>query len=119
MLPGSSAVPMARNQRGPYRAIRARWASVSTFCTSVGAPPTPRSDTRGGTNVGTAGPPLSRFTSADSWPARNRGGASATVTGTRSRPAADRWARARPISWLTPECTYRYASLAPTASAAS
>ena len=103
MLPGSSAVPMARNQRGPYRAIRARWASVSTFCTRVGAPPTPRSDTRGGTKAGTAGPPLSRLTSADSWPARNRGGASATVTGSAVqarggplRPAA------RPISWLTP-----------------
>ncbi len=88
MVPGSPLVPSSRNQRAPYRAIRARWARVSTFWTRVGAPPRPRSDTRGGTNVGSAGPPPSRLTRADSWPARNRGGASVTVTASQSIPAA-------------------------------
>ena len=97
MEPGSAAVPTARNQRGPYRAMSARWASVSTFCTRVGAPPRPRSLTRGGWNVGSAGPPPSRFTTAVSWPARNRGGAWVIVTATRSRPRAARSASARRI----------------------
>ena len=52
MLPGSSAVPSCRNHAAPWRAMRATWARVSTFCTSVGAPPTPRSKVRGGLNVG-------------------------------------------------------------------
>ena len=88
MEPGSATVPTARNQRGPYRAMSARWASVSAFCTRVGAPPRPRSLTRGGWKVGRAGPPPSRFTTAVSWPARNRGGACVIVTASRSRPRA-------------------------------
>ena len=119
MLPGSSLVPTARNQRGPYRAIRARWASVSAFCTRVGAPPRPRSLTRGGWNVGSAGPPPSRFTTAASWPARNRGGAWVIVTPSRSRPREDRSASARRICGPGASCRYRCASVAPTASAAS
>ena len=46
--PGSAGVPTAPNQDAPYRAISARWASVSTFCTSVGRPPSPCSESRGG-----------------------------------------------------------------------
>ena len=102
MLPGSASVPAARNQRGPYRAISARWARVSTFCTRVGAPPRPRSLTRGGWNVGSAGPPPSRFTSAVSWPARNRGGACVIVTPMPSRPREARSASARKISGVGP-----------------
>ena len=41
---------------GPCRAISATWASVSAFCTSVGAPSSPRSVIRGGMKVGIAGP---------------------------------------------------------------
>ena len=44
--PGSSGVPISRNQRAPWRAISARWASVSTFWTSVGRWLTPRSNGR-------------------------------------------------------------------------
>src|SRR6478672_4847166 len=47
-VPGSSMVPHARNQAGPHWMIWARWAAVSTLITSVGRPPTPRSNTRGG-----------------------------------------------------------------------
>ncbi len=36
--------------------MSATWASVSTFCTRVGAPPTPRSNTGGRLNAGTAEP---------------------------------------------------------------
>ena len=79
MDPGSSVVPSSRNHSGPKRAIRARCASVSAFCTSVGAPPTPRSKGRGGVNVGFAGPPFRKRTSAVSSPATNPRGA-ATVT---------------------------------------
>ena len=43
MVPGFCAVPTDRNQSAPKRATRATWASVSTFCTNVGRPPTPRS----------------------------------------------------------------------------
>ena len=90
MLPGSSGVPSPRNQPGPYRAISARWASVSTFWTSVGRPSTPRSNTRGGVNCGTAGPPLTRLASADSSPARKRCGDQTISTGSRSSPYASR-----------------------------
>ena len=48
---GSTGVPTARNHSGPKRATSAKCASVSTFWTSVGAPPTPRSNGRGGVNV--------------------------------------------------------------------
>ena len=41
-------MPTERNQSAPKRAIRARCASVSTFWTSVGRPPIPRSYGRGG-----------------------------------------------------------------------
>ena len=34
--PGAACVPTEQNQSGPYRAIRARCASVSTLLTSVG-----------------------------------------------------------------------------------
>ncbi len=64
--PGAACVPTELNQSGPYLAIRARCASVSTLFTSVGRPPTPRANGRGGTNTGSAEPPLRKFTSADS-----------------------------------------------------
>ena len=121
MEPGSSAVPTLRNQSGPYRAISARCASVSTFCTSVGRPTTPRSKTRGGLNRGIAGSPLTRLASADSSPARKRGGASMISTGAASRPAAARSAtaaRSRSCSRAL-RCTYRPTAAEPTASAAS
>ena len=41
--PGSSSLPSSRNQSGPWRAMSAMLASVSTFWTSVGRPRTPRS----------------------------------------------------------------------------
>ena len=53
--PGSAAVPASRNQRGPRRAISARCASVSTFCTRVGLPFRPRSVILGGMKVGIDG----------------------------------------------------------------
>ena len=52
----TSAVPPP-NQPGPKRPISARCASVSTFCTSVGRPPTPRSNGYGGLSVGFAARP--------------------------------------------------------------
>ena len=68
MVPGDCSVPKARNQAGPNRAMRATWARVSTFCTSVGLLFTPRS--RIGSmpmNEGTATRrPLSTLTTADS-----------------------------------------------------
>ncbi len=73
MRPGSPGVPISRNHAAPRRAIMATWARVSTFCMSVGAPPTPRSKVRGGLNVGSASPPSTRLTSADFSPARNLG----------------------------------------------
>ena len=57
---------------GPWRAISAMCASVSTFWISVGRRRTPRSVGRGGMNVGRGGPPLSCETSAVSWPVRKR-----------------------------------------------
>jgi hypothetical protein len=45
--PRSRSVPSCRNQPGPWRAISARCASVSTFCMSVGGLRTPRSNGRG------------------------------------------------------------------------
>ena len=41
--------------------MRARWASVSTFWISVGRPRTPRSNSRGGVNVGWPAPPFSQL----------------------------------------------------------
>src|SRR6202000_3250484 len=58
-----AAGPTPRNQRGPLLAISARWARVSTFCTRVGTPCSPRSVIRGGMNVGIAGPPARWLTS--------------------------------------------------------
>ena len=43
-VPGSALVPSERNHDAPNRATRARWASVSTFWTSVGAPRRPLSN---------------------------------------------------------------------------
>ena len=59
----SRALPTSRARgttTAPNRAISARWASVSTFCTSVGAPPRPRSNGYGGLSVGFAGRPARR-----------------------------------------------------------
>ena len=47
IVPGSSAVPTFRNHSAPWRPTRPRWASVSTFWTSVGRPRRPRSVIRG------------------------------------------------------------------------
>ena len=38
-VPGSSAIPRARNGPGPWRAIRATWARVSVLCTRAGRLP--------------------------------------------------------------------------------
>ena len=54
--------------------MSAMLASVSTFWTSVGRPRTPRSNGRGGTKAGLAGPPFSHCTSALSSPATKRSG---------------------------------------------
>ena len=58
--PGWSAGPSARNHPGPWRAISARCASVSVFCTSVGLRFSPRSDGRGGVRVGFGARPSER-----------------------------------------------------------
>ncbi len=68
--PGAAAVPICLNHSGPYLAMRATCASVSTFRTSVGRRWAPRVAGRGGTNVGRAAPPFSALISAVSWPAR-------------------------------------------------
>src|SRR5690349_5393581 len=52
--PGSSGWPTCRNHSEPLRDSSARLASVSTFCTSVGRPFTPRSAVCGGLYVGSA-----------------------------------------------------------------
>ena len=67
-MPGCDAEPSARNQSAPWRAINAMCASVSTLQTSVGRPRTPRSNGRGGTVVGSRGPPLRCAIRAVSWP---------------------------------------------------
>ena len=79
MVPGSDGSPSDRNQRDPYRAIRAMWASVSTLLTRVGRPRTP--DVEEGTvrSRGRAGPPSIRLMTADSSPATNPSGAATTV----------------------------------------
>ena len=65
MLPGSAAGARARNQAAPYRAISARWARVSTFCTSDRPGPDPAAAARApaGRRAAPAGPP-------GGWPAR-------------------------------------------------
>ena len=90
------AVP-APNQVGPKRAISARCASVSTFCTSVGRPSTPRSKGNGGFSVGFALRPSTARTSAVSSPATNRSGTRRNSIRMRSDAAPlPRWpARAR------------------------
>ena len=81
--PGSAAVPSERNHRAPKRETSARCASVSAFCTSVGAPPRPLSNGYGGFRRGFAGRPSSAFRSADSSPTTKPSGTEAT----RQRPA--------------------------------
>ena len=58
----------------PRRAISARWASVSTFWTSVGAPPTPRSNGRGGLRSASPRRRSAKLTSAVSSPATKPSG---------------------------------------------
>ncbi len=82
-----------RYHAAPYLAASATCASVSTFWTSVGRPPTPRWKTRGGVERGSPGPPSSRSTTADSSPARKRSAAVTTRTGTRSPLRTDTAAR--------------------------
>ena len=55
-LPRVTPDPSSRYQPSPNLAMRATWARVSTFWTSVGRPSTPRSNGRGGTVVGRASP---------------------------------------------------------------
>ena len=71
-VPGSSGVPALRNQPAPCRAMRAMCARVSTFCTNVGAPPTPDSVTRIRLSAGTAERPDTPATATGSSPARRR-----------------------------------------------
>ncbi len=59
--PGSSVVPTDPYHSAPKRATSARLASVSTFCTRVARPRTPRSYGRGGTETGLASPPLRKI----------------------------------------------------------
>ena len=124
-VPRVSPRPASRNHRSPKRAISAAWARVSTFWTSVGRPSTPRSNGRGGFDVGRASPSLTKWTAADSSPAMyDRGGATSSI-GIRVRSARDssrRSANARSraaIAWVCSEPTYRMIHSAPTASAAS
>ena len=69
-VPGDSDVPCVRKHRRAVRAAgNGRLARVSTLLTSVGRPPTPSSNGRGGLSVGLAGPPLITRTAAVSSPA--------------------------------------------------
>ena len=68
-VPGVAPRPVSRYQPGPRRAISAAAARLSTFWTSVGRPPIPRSKGRGGVVVGRASPSLTKWTAADSSPA--------------------------------------------------
>ena len=119
MVPGSDGSPSDRNQRDPYRAIRAMWASVSTLLTRVGRPRTP--DVEEGTvrSRGRAGPPSTRLTTADSSPATNPSGAATTVTRWRSTFADLRSLRAVLIVGTARDGTYMTTLSADTAAAAT
>ena len=114
-VPGDSWVPTLRNHAGPKRAIRATWASVSTFWTRVGRPATPWSRTvRSRTNEGIPGlRPLTVLTAADSWPDRNRSGAVTTSKVQASMPRRARSARARSTSATLWAGTWTTTRLAP------
>ena len=99
--------------------MSARCASVSTFCTRVGLPPRPRSDSLGGVAVGAGTPCSIQCTTALASPATNRSAAVRTVTRTRSRRARRRSAAARPRMSRTSRCATITAWLAPTICAAS
>ena len=116
--PGSSAVPTDRNHDAPYRAISARCARVSTFCTSVGLPPRPRSDSRGGVAAGAGTPRSIQRTTALASPPTNRSAAVRTRIRTRSKRAWRRSATASSMMSRTHRCTTITASLAPVSSAA-
>ena len=99
--------------------MSARCASVSTFCTRVGFPPSPRSDSRGGVRVG-AGTPFSiQCTTALASPPTNRSAPVTTCTGTWSIPARLRSAAASSMISRTEVCTTITARLAPVIAAAS
>src|SRR4051794_8486166 len=85
MRPAASRLP---------RASSARRASVSTFCTSVGRPPTPRSRIGTSFERGSGSPPSTAATSADSSPARNRSAVACSRTDGPSGRSARRSARA-------------------------
>ena len=70
--------------------MSARWASVSTFCTSVGAPRRPRSASRGGVAVGAGTPRSIQCTTALACPATKPSAAVRTSSRTRSRRARAR-----------------------------
>ncbi len=99
--------------------MSARCASVSTFCTSVGAPRRPRWASRGGVAVGAGTPRWTHCTTALAWPATNPSAAVRTSSRTRSRPARARSATASSRISRTSRCTTITASLAPVISAAS
>ena len=81
--------------------MSARWASVSTFCTSVGLPCRPRSDSRCGVAFGFGTPRSSQCTTALASPATNRSAAGTTLSLARSRRARFRSATAAAMMSLT------------------
>ncbi len=99
--------------------MSARCASVSTFCTSVGAPRRPRKASRGGVAVGAGIPRWIHRTTALAWPATNPSAAVRTSSHTRSRPARTRSATAWSMIARTSRCTTITAFPAPVISAAS
>jgi len=99
--------------------MSARCASVSTFCTSVGAPRRPRRERCGGVAVGVGTPRWIQCTTALAWPATNRSAAVRTSSRTRPERARTRSATASATISRTPRCTTTTALLAPIISAAS
>ena len=100
--PGSSGWPTCRNHSEPLRDSSARLAKVSTFCTSVGRPFTPRSAVCGGLYVGSATFPDSSAAVADDSPVTYRSGAATSFIGASSVLARRRSPIARSMTSYTP-----------------
>ena len=98
--------------------MSARCASVSTFWTSVGRPPRPRSESRDDLAAGAGMPRSIQCTTALASPATNRSAAAQVVTWTRSKRTRRRSAMAAPRISRTLRCATITASVAPTISAA-
>ena len=92
------------NQDAPCRMISARWARVSTFCTSAGRLPRPGPPSRAGRPVGVGTPRSTQCTTALASPAVKWSAAVITRTGTGSQPALRRSVTARSTTSLTAWC---------------